>query len=492
MIPILTKEQIYQLDKTTIKSGIFTEQELMDNAGFSIACDILENFQNPFKLKIGIVVGKGNNGIDGIISHYYLSQWNCNSQLILLNQDIRYAKVFRNYSIPDNDIFIYNDQFDFQKYDLVIDAILGVGNSRKLDDDLISIIKKVNSSKNIISVDIPSGLMTNSGKMADFSVFARQTSTLGYPKLAHFINDGLLTVGELQIHDIGYPEFKPAIYSLIEESDIHELLDLPHPSVHKYSKGKLLVIGGSEKYIGAIELTAKAGFRGGSGYIKAVVPEEIQNLINNNLPELIVEKYDNFNIQNLIYWADAIIIGPGLDIDLSDLKFILEKIEESKKPVVIDASVFSFFRDGLDIEICPKRTVFTPHKGELSMFYTNPENDFINKPNLFFNEFLDYLDGRYCLIKGQPNFLVNTDGSINLMNHGSPILATAGTGDILSGLIGSLLAQGYDESDSMKIGSWIHAESALIFSKKFGNHGLIASDLLKSIPIALKKYLNDK
>ena len=96
------------------------------------------------------------------------------------------------------------------------------------------------------------------------------------------------------------------------------------------------------------------------------------------------------------------------------------------------------------------------------------------------------------MIKGQPNFLVNTDGSINLMNHGSPILATAGTGDILSGLIGSLLAQGYDESDSMKIGSWIHAESALIFSKKFGNHGLIASDLLKSIPIALKKYLNDK
>ena len=492
MIPVLTKEQAYELDKSTIESGLMTERELIDNAGYSIACHILENFKSPFNLKIGIVVGKGNNGSDGIVLHYYLSKWNCKSELILINERLRQSKVLHDYGIPFTDIKVYTEELDFNQFDLVIDAILGIGNNRKLDKKLVDLIEKINISKNLISIDMPSGLMTNSGKMKDFSVFSRQTHTMGYPKLAHFINDGLVTVGELQIHDIGFPDFYPVKFSLIEELDIYELIEITHPNVHKYSKGKLLVIGGSEKYSGAAELVSMAGFRSGAGYLKLIVPDEIKKSINSNYPELIVIKYNKSELEELVKWSDAVVLGPGLEIDFIEIKSILDEIKKQDKPIVIDASIFDFFNKELNIKDCPKRTIFTPHNGELKMFYSNSNYDFVNEPILFLEEFIDYLQGRYCLIKGQPNFLVNSDGSINLMSHGSTVLATAGTGDVLSGLIGGLLAQGYNESVAMQLGSWIHAESALIFTENYGREGMVASDLLSYIPLAFEKYINAK
>jgi ADP-dependent NAD(P)H-hydrate dehydratase / NAD(P)H-hydrate epimerase len=492
MIPILTKEQAYQLDKSTINSGYMTEEELMDNAGFSIACHILENSPNPFNIKIAIICGKGNNGGDGIIAHHYLSQWNCHSELILIDEKIKSSKIISNYEIAENEITIYNKQFDFSKYDLILDGILGIGNSRKLDDKLTEIIGKINLSENVIAIDIPSGLIANNGIMKDSSITARQTFAMGFPKLAHFINDGIFLTGDLQIHDIGLPEFEPVIFSLIEESDIRENINLSFPTVHKFSKGKLVVIGGSSEYIGAIELASSSGYRGGSGYVKAIVPENISSLLNTKLPEVIVENFTTENLEKSIEWADAIVLGPGLKIELRELEFILDKIQELSKPVVIDAGVFPFINSGLSLEKFPERTIFTPHIGELENISLNIKTNFYSDPIHFLDDLIEELNGKYCLIKGQPNFLIHPDGSINLMNHGSPMLATAGTGDVLSGMIGGLLSQGYNEQDAMMIGSWIHAESALIYSENFGSQGMIASDLLDFIPSAFEKYVSHR
>jgi len=488
MIPILTKEQAYQLDKSTINSGLFSEEELMDNAGFSLACHILENVEDPFNKKIVIVAGKGNNGGDGIITHHYLTLWGCKSDLILINEDIKFSLILNRYEISEKNIKIYNNNIDFKDYDLVLDGILGIGNSRKLSNDLIDIIEKMNLNDNIISIDIPSGLMTDNGIMKDYSVNARQTHTMGFPKLAHFINDGLNTVGELQVHDIGFPDFDPVIFSLIEEHDIIDNIFLPEQNVHKYSKGKLLTIGGSKKYLGAIELTSISGYRAGAGYVKTIVPENIYVDFNAKFSEIVVEKFTNQNLENSIGWADAIVLGPGLDIKLEELKFILNKIEEFLKPVVIDASIFQFINSKISINQFPEMSIFTPHTGELKNLSTNIKYDYTIEPIEFLDKLIDELDGRFCLIKGQPNFMLHPDGTINLMNHGNPMLATAGTGDVLSGIIGGLLAQGYDEKNAMMIGSWLHAESALIYAENFGSQGMIATDLLDFIPSAFEKY----
>jgi len=159
MIPVLLKKQAYKLDKDAVESGHISEDQLMDNAGFSIACHVLEKFKNPFNLKIGIIVGKGNNGGDGIIAHYYLSQWNCSSKLILIDKTIKTSLIFSKYNITSDEIMIYNDNINFIEFDLVIDGILGIGNSRRINSEMSSIFNQINKSENIISIDIASGLM---------------------------------------------------------------------------------------------------------------------------------------------------------------------------------------------------------------------------------------------------------------------------------------------------------------------------------------------
>ena len=145
MIPILTKDQAYQLDKSTVESGLLTEEELMDNAGFSIACYILENIPNPFNQKILVVAGKGNNGGDGIIAHHYLSIWGCNSKLVLIDKKIKSSLIIKKYNISQDSISIYCSEMDLSGFEIIIDGILGIGISRKLDKRLTEIIQKVNN-----------------------------------------------------------------------------------------------------------------------------------------------------------------------------------------------------------------------------------------------------------------------------------------------------------------------------------------------------------
>jgi ADP-dependent NAD(P)H-hydrate dehydratase / NAD(P)H-hydrate epimerase len=489
VIPILTKSQAYQLDKSTFESGFSTQEELMDNAGFSIACYILENTPIPFNENILVIVGKGNNGGDGIITHHYLIKWGCNSKLMFIDENIESSSLIKKYNISKNSYLIYNSTMEFTKYDLIIDGILGIGISRNLDEKMTEIINKVNSCENIFSIDIPSGLFCDSGNIKENSILARQTHTMGYPKLGQFINNGLNSVGFLQIHDIGFPEFSPVIYSLIEEEDIVSKLKQPDADCHKYSKGKLVVIGGSIEYIGALELASNAGYRSGAGYVKALVPSEIKNIINEKNSELIVNSISKQNIEKEVEWGDAFVIGPGLNIELVDLRFILNLIKMSDKPVVIDATALNFIDSGIFIDDFPNRAIFTPHKGELKYLSHNIKRNFSIEPIEFMDELIENIGERCCLIKGQPNFIVNPDGTINLMNHGTPTLSTAGTGDVLSGLIGGLLSQGYTEQNAMIVGSWIHAESALIFAENFGSIGMIATDLLEFIPSAFEKYL---
>jgi NAD(P)H-hydrate epimerase len=490
MIPVLLKKQAYKLDKDAVESGHVSEDQLMDNAGFSLASHVLEKFKNPFNLKIGIIVGKGNNGVDGIIAHYYLSQWNCSSKLILIDKTIKKSLIFSKYIISSDEIIIYNKNINFIEFDLVIDGILGIGNSRKINSEMSSIFNQINKSENIISIDLASGLMANNGMKNDNAINANQTHTMGYPKLGHFINDGLNCSGKIIVHHIGLPKIKKSKYSLIEDSDVKSLLKDVPLDLDKYSSGKLLVIGGSNKYIGAAELSSIAGYRTGAGYVKLVLPTEIQSLLDKKYPELIVEKYNPEKIERMIVWSDSIVFGPGLDIDFNQFKLLINLMKKYDKAIVFDASAFDFFDMGFSIDDCPRKTIFTPHQKELKKLFYRSEFSFKNDITLYLDGLIKSLNGRFCLIKGQPNYILDNEGKINLMNHGSSILATAGTGDVLSGVIGSLIAQGYDLYSATVIGSWIHAEAGEIFVKKYGNKGLIASELLDNIPSAFRIFLD--
>ena len=161
MIPVLTKEQAYKLDKDTIESGHLTQEELMDNAGKAVAQFFCEKIDNPFNQKVLIVCGKGNNGGDGVIAHSYLKIYNVSSKILFTEEKHGHSKLLKEYKIPKRDYSIYDDKTKFDKYDWIFDAIFGIGLSRELDDRYIDLIARINIKRNIISIDVPSGIYIN-------------------------------------------------------------------------------------------------------------------------------------------------------------------------------------------------------------------------------------------------------------------------------------------------------------------------------------------
>ena len=176
MIPVLTKEQAYKLDKDTIESGHLSQEELMDNAGKAVAQFFCEKIQNPFSKTVVVVCGKGNNGGDGVIAHSYLKKYNVSSKIVFTEENNGHSKLLKKYKISKSEFSIYNDKIKFDKYDWVIDGIFGIGLSRSINEKYQKIIKKINNNENTISIDIPSGFSAD-GYSCTHNVKSKYTLT---------------------------------------------------------------------------------------------------------------------------------------------------------------------------------------------------------------------------------------------------------------------------------------------------------------------------
>ena len=187
MIPVLTKEQAYQLDKNTIENGYLSQEELMDNAGKSVAQFFCEKIDNPFNQKVIVLCGKGNNGGDGVIAHSYLKQYNVSSNIVFTEAKHGHAKLLKKYKISESDYSVYDDRSNFYKYDWIIDGIFGIGLSRELNRKYMEIIDDINSNHQIISIDVPSGLNEFTDENG-YNVKSLYTVTFDYFKVVHFMN----------------------------------------------------------------------------------------------------------------------------------------------------------------------------------------------------------------------------------------------------------------------------------------------------------------
>lgn len=493
MIPVLTRKEVFEIDKETIDLGLQTEKDLMDIAGRSIAKFVLENIKNPFKQKILVIVGKGKNGGDGVITHAYLSLFGCDSILLVLDEKILDSWIFIKYSIDQGSILGLDASFNIKDYNLIIDGIFGIGLSRDICGKYFDVIKKINSHPSIISIDIPSGIYCDSGNQAEISVIAMVTLTFGFPKLGHLLNFGIFKTGILEILDIGFENLNKSVFNLVQEKDVSKRLILPQKNVNKYTRGKLLIIGGSDEYCGALSLTCHAAFKSGVGYVRALVPESIMNYVNLTVPEAVVMPYaNNILLKESLKWADAIVIGPGLKIKQEKMKQFILSFKGLKQTIILDAGGFEFFNNNYTIEDFPADTILTPHKGEMKKIFPGISLNTNVGVDKFCDDLNEKIKGRKCLLKGQPNILFIDKSEIYIMNHGEPILATAGTGDVLSGILGSLAAQKYSIVDTMIIGSWVHAEAGNQYISHLGDCGMTASDLINYIPIAMQRLRDGK
>ena len=477
MIPVLTKDQAYTLDKDTIKSGYVSQEDLMDNAGKAVAQFFCEKIQNPFSKKVLIICGKGNNGGDGVVTHSYLKGFNVTSKIVFTESVDSHQKLLKKYKIYNDEYSTYNDQIEFERYDWIIDGIFGIGLQGEVSGKYLKIFNKVNKNKNIISIDISSGLSADCDRYKNI-IKSKHVITFGYPKLGHYLND----LENIHISDINFNKTKNNNFQKVNKYDVSKIIQplKKKNNIHKYSKGTTTIVAGSDIYPGAAILCSRAAFVSGSGYVKLFVSSDDAKLVKKidiEIPEVIVKRLSN-NCTKLLDDSSCC-IGPGLTKSMENLK-----IYNNHMSYIIDAGGFLSFKTIKDF---PRYSIITPHIKEFQDIF-NLSHSFISCD--LFKKIQKQLNDKILILKSFNIFIITKD-MIYIVDKGPSTLATAGTGDVLSGILVSLLSQGYSRLETSIIGPYLHAEAANYYMNNISKDGMTASDLIDCIPHAFNKLRSE-
>ena len=504
---LLTKEQANILDKVAINKHNILGTTLMENAGQGIAKFIESTLINDDSAQIGIICGKGNNGGDGFAAATFLKDMGLNISIYCLisNKEISSDSLFFYEKCLEKDISIFHHNVipeNLPDFDLVIDAIVGIGFYGALNGKLAPWIKWLNKSNCVISIDIPSGVYADTGKTSINTVKADHTVTMGSPKIGMLLEPGKSHCGLINPIDIGLPKnFKNKNsfdWSLLENDQISSMVHNLDKKTHKYKQGKVLVLAGSIGMTGAAYLSTMGALKSGAGITKTFAPRSLNSIYEKKITEgmtIVCDDLgkgcfieDNFHtIMNHIDWCDVIIIGPGLGSNPNTIMLLSKLIKEINKPLVIDADGFQPFYNNLELfNKIKSKFVITPHLGEFSKL-TGIENHLLEQDlpkniEYFMNEFSGTL-----LLKNAPSF-VAWESKACVNSTGNPGLATAGSGDVLAGIIASFIAQGKTVEEAAKIGMFIHGKSGDELALEISQRGLIATDLLNKVARVISNY----
>lgn len=482
MLSIIPGERVSELDKAFISYEGITSLDLMERAAVSF-CDWFFAYFPKNENAIFIFCGPGNNGGDGlaiarIISKttdkvhvvYFEDSENCSN-----DYQSNFAKLPNNINkIPVNDF-----AFKISKDDFVIDGIFGVGINRPLEGIFKESIEKLNRLEGIkISIDIPSGIPSDA-VLKGTCFKAEYTVTFQFPKLALLFPEHAAFVGDMQIADIGIPDDFLKSFShqkfFIRKSDIPSLHKKFHNFSHKGDYGRVIIIGGSVGKVGAVLMASKSALRTGSGLVHAHIPKEELLVLQIAVPEVMV--FDSQEVQEYKQF-DAMGIGPGWGMNV-DISYYRELLSNYDKPVIIDADGINLISKNPDLlKLIPKESILTPHIKEFERLVGICENqeerlkkakDLAKKHNIF------------IVLKGAFTCISCPDGNQYFNSSGNKYMATAGSGDVLTGMITSYLGQGYKPFNAAICGVFHHGLAGELASKD-KRRGLIASDIIDYIP----------
>ncbi len=534
LIRILKGSRIAEIDAKAIADGI-NSKLLMKNAGSGVSKKILSDFENTNLKRTarGIVIcGSGNNGGDGFVTAGDLLDYGMKVNIFYLSpvskfspdslfyfEKLRSARGNELYylDLKDKKIFSLFEE-EIRKADFIVDALFGTGlhgdDIRGPSKEVIGIInsaRKQNSDLAIYSVDIPSGIDSDSGKVLGTAVRADKTITFGCKKIGLVNYPGADFTGEIEIIDIGIPEKYYGIYEQVFEPDfrwVAENIPVKESWTYKHKVGNLLVIAGSIGFTGAAAMTCMGALRSGAGMVSLVCPRELNDIYEEKLTEVItypVEQTEDISIHpdslnkilELADRSDALAVGPGLSRNPDTMHLVRELLKKIKKPLVLDADGLSVFYGQEDVKknseydignLDLKNVVITPHAGEMSSIKgvdrINPEDRI--KINM-------EIAKKYKLIsvlKGAGTVISDYNDTTFINPTGNWGLASAGTGDILTGIIGSLLCQGMGPLEGAVCGAYIHGMAADIMIKETSRASLIATDLsegLKRVFLEIEK-----
>ena len=521
---VVTAAEMRQIDQDTIEGIGIPGIVLMETAGSAIVRAIVQHY--PTSKRIGILAGKGNNGGDGLVIARQLAHTGYDVHIFLVSPPDSFAGEARlNLQIAKSlglrieeilaDAKLGADFFTAQSTslshitscELLVDAIFGTGLRGTVRDSIATVINAINSlSVPILSVDLPSGLDADTGNPLGTCVRADRTVTIGLPKRGLLVHPGAEFAGKLEVVDIGFPKQVVDAQNIkvnwTTASQASQWIPQRPSASHKGSYGRVLVVAGSTGMTGAAALASEAALRAGAGLVTLATPKHLNSILESLLPEVMTFPLPETEAGSLSVSAASTIlkfaektksvlaIGPGLSQHSDTVALVHQLVCENREQglnlrMVIDADGLNAIAQAPEIiSLVDGEAVLTPHPGEMARLTNTPvstlEKDRIRTAQTFANE-----HGVTLVFKGAPTVTSDANGNVWINSTGNPGMGTGGMGDVLTGIIAGLMAQGLSTERAATLAVYIHGLAGDIVSERLGLHGLIASDVLKAVPEAI-------
>lgn len=497
---IFTSTQIHELDKYTIEHEPITSLNLMERAAKALTRAIEEEWSN--RTPVVVFAGPGNNGGDALAVAKMLGEDGYQVNVFLFNIhnklsadcasnkkrliESKRAKQFTEVSV----------NFDPPQLEagmLVVDGLFGSGLNKPLAGGFASLVKYINqSAAKVVSIDLPSGLMAedNTYNISANIIRADLTLTLQQKKLAMMLADNQIYLGRLKVLDIRLsPEFiqkTESKFCILEENDIRLLMKPRGDFAHKGTMGTALIIAGSYGMSGASVLATKACLRAGTGKVITHTPKRNYEIMQISVPEAVLQMDSEETIFSEPVDTDyysAMGIGPGLGTNESTAIALIAQLRRSTCPTVVDADALNILASHRAwMQQLPKDIIFTPHPRELDRLAGNTSSNCMERLDKAI-ELAERLQG-YIILKGHYSALCHPNGKVEFCSTGNSGMATAGSGDVLTGIITALLARGYKQADACRLGMHLHGLAGDLAAKDLGKESLIASDIIQYLPKA--------
>ena len=506
---LVTADEMREMDRQTIESFGLPGRVLMENAGRGATRVLMKRYPDIADRRVAVIAGRGNNGGDGFVMARYLARFGVKVTVYLLSENSRLAgdaadnfKLLAPLKVPVKEMTREADfnqaKMELAHQSLFVDAILGTGLNSDVRGFFKLVIDFINDlHRPVFAVDIPSGLHTDTGHPCGTCIRADATATFAFPKIGHIQLPGAEYTGELHIIDIGIPphimENVPPRHHLISKKMLKSLIRPRAYDIHKGGTGHVLVIAGSPGKTGAAAMSAMSALRTGAGLVTLGIPQGINPIAESQalevmtvpLPETKTGMHTEKSfatILGLLEDKKCLALGPGIGTDEKTKTLVHLLIRQCPVPIVVDADgLNNLAADPEILKHCKADIILTPHPGEMARLTgTTPKEVQKNRISCA-REFSEKYN-IHLVLKGARTLTAHPDGHVYINPTGNPGMASAGMGDVLTGMVAGFVSQGYPPQTAARLAVYLHGDAADKLSVSMGSYGYLASDIMHTIP----------
>ena len=503
--------QMREVDRAASENGGIPSIVLMENAAIACVNELKNDFKELRGKRIAVFCGRGNNGGDGFAIARHLNNIGAEVSVYLVcgNEFKGDAKI--NFDIikrmnVNTDVISDTENLSFiiRSNDIVVDAIYGTGIHGIIDGISYDVIQEINeNSSYTMSVDVPSGINSDSGEICGICVKADKTVTFAAYKVGLLMFPAADCVGDVVVADISIPDYiiegQGIDINVTDGRFVRDNFPRRQNNSHKGDYGKVLVIAGSAGMTGAAYLSSQSAVISGSGLVTLAIPSSLNGAMETKTTEVMTLSVEDIyghissdaseTILKMIDKVDAVLIGPGLGQSSDALKIIKNVLNASRVPVIVDADGINAVAKNMSIlSDCTCPVIFTPHTAEMSRL-TGLSTDYIEENRLMVSKEFAEEYGVTLILKGHHTIVTGQDGEQYINITGNPGLATGGSGDVLAGITASVVSRGINETKAAAMAVYIHGMAGDIAAGKYGMESVTASKVMENIPDALRQIL---